>query len=138
MPIYIVKVSGTNFVKIGFSKNVEQRIKSLKAHIPFELDVVRIINGTIHQERILHDKFYDLRINGEWFNFHKSMMTIDVDTLKKKERIREKQKDLGNRFSQVLPTIWLEKLKKEAIKEGHTVASLSRKIILDWLAKRGK
>jgi hypothetical protein len=43
-----------------------------------------------------------------------------------------------SRFSQVLPTIWLEKLKKEAIKEGHTVASLSRKIILDWLAKRGK
>lgn len=65
--IYFVR--GDDKVKIGFSKDVESRIKDLQASSPLELSLLLTIKGTTKTENELHDRFDKYRIRGEWFRY---------------------------------------------------------------------
>lgn len=54
-------------VKIGFSTNPFNRVKSLQTGCPFKLTLFHSYKGTEKQEKELHKQFTDLRMNGEWF-----------------------------------------------------------------------
>lgn len=63
--IYIVR-AGEN-VKIGFTRNVEQRIAQLQTFFPFPLDLLLVLPGSLLTERQLHHRFRLSRVTGEWF-----------------------------------------------------------------------
>lgn len=52
---------------IGFSKDVRGRILALQQNLPVSLEVFTTFPGTRATERALHDRFANLRLNGEWF-----------------------------------------------------------------------
>lgn len=58
-------------VKIGFTKNIAQRLHSLKTanHRPIELLVSWPASQA--EEKALHARFADLRVSGEWFALRK-------------------------------------------------------------------
>ena len=58
--VYIVR-HGTR-VKIGFTTNLEKRMKS----VPHD-EVLATIPGSMASEAALHEKFADIRLHGEWF-----------------------------------------------------------------------
>lgn len=55
-----------NLYKIGKSKNPEQRLKQLKTGNP-RIELIAITDKI--EEKFLHDRFYQNRVNGEWFLF---------------------------------------------------------------------
>lgn len=59
--------SKNSFVKIGFTKNPRQRIKSLKTAKP-NIELLAYEKGTYVTEQKLHNKFKEYRYKGEWFN----------------------------------------------------------------------
>ena len=63
--IYFLK--SDKYVKIGYSKNPKKRISILKISIPFEMEVIGIIEGDLKKESQLHRMFSKLRVQGEWF-----------------------------------------------------------------------
>lgn len=63
---YVFRKEGTFVLKIGRTKNIEKRLRTLTTMSGCKLDVVAVIDGDI--ERLLHSKFSHLRMIGEWFN----------------------------------------------------------------------
>ena len=62
---YLVRKDGTNFIKIGKSINVKNRIQTLQTQNGTYLEILHIFNEDI--ESLLHSRFSHLRTLGEWF-----------------------------------------------------------------------
>ncbi|NKX16177.1 GIY-YIG nuclease family protein [Brucella pseudogrignonensis] len=56
-----------DLVKIGFSKSVPKRLKSISTACPTEIEIIKIIPGTSQTERYFHTHFGSYRQKGEWF-----------------------------------------------------------------------
>jgi len=80
--VYIVKENGTDFVKIGVAINIENRIVGLQIGNPRELELIKSYKGGYAIETLIHKKYKDLHVRGEWFIFDESMLSIDIDSLK--------------------------------------------------------
>lgn len=64
--VYLIR-SGDNY-KIGFSKNINNRIKAYKTHNP-EFELIKVYEGGRDLEKDLHYGLRPFRIKGtEWFN----------------------------------------------------------------------
>ena len=64
--IYFIRRE-SNFVKIGYSKDVTKRIKELQTASPTPIKVLAVLPGGYKTERELHNLFYKHRKEGEWF-----------------------------------------------------------------------
>jgi hypothetical protein len=76
MSVYIALNVNTKLVKIGFTKNmVSSRLMAIANEVNAKIDLLRSINGERPTEQAFHRKFSALRVEGEWFNFSKEMLT---------------------------------------------------------------
>lgn len=71
MPVYFAKCA--NFVKIGRSKNVEKRLKTIQNGCPHKLELLRIFytpsdTADAAFETWLHNRFRNCHSRGEWFH----------------------------------------------------------------------
>jgi DNA-binding XRE family transcriptional regulator len=69
--IYFIR--HTDFVKIGYTKDIFQRLPQLQTSCPVRLQVLGLINGSIEDEAIYHNKFKHLNSYGEWFKYCKEL-----------------------------------------------------------------
>lgn len=63
--VYLVRSFG-NYYKIGKTNNVDNRLRQLKTHNP-EITLIGLTD--LYSEELLHKKFKDYRVKGEWFIF---------------------------------------------------------------------
>lgn len=72
--VYFVRRSSDGRIKIGYSSNVDGRIKAIASELRSMtgarvlLDVLATIPGRSREEADLHDRFSHLRRHGEWFD----------------------------------------------------------------------
>lgn len=64
--IYFIS-DGNGYFKIGYTENIKERLSQLNAANPNKLKVIHTKEGGLLEEKILHNKFYKYRKNGEWF-----------------------------------------------------------------------
>lgn len=79
--IYIVKEKNSNFVKIGYSKDVKIRMRKMQSDNPRELILLKTYKGTLTTEKKIHNKFKELHIKGDWFIYDKEMLNINLKNL---------------------------------------------------------
>lgn len=83
--VYVVKCGG--FYKIGKSKNhPSARVKNMKTGNPFEIELSGYAtfedpSEMDRAEKILHKKYRDFNVNGEWFKLSKSELKRVFDDL---------------------------------------------------------
>ncbi len=65
--IYFVHNKTRNAVKIGFSENSERRFLALQTVSLDDLKLIGEIEGDRTVEKLLHQRFKEFRIRGEWF-----------------------------------------------------------------------
>lgn len=66
--IYFIQVkAGEEPLKIGKSMDVENRYGKVKTFMPFDIELLGVMEGGITEERKLHRKFKRHSIKGEWF-----------------------------------------------------------------------
>lgn len=58
-------------VKIGFTANLEQRLKEIQAMCPVPLELLATVPGGRAREAALHREFAGDRVHGEWFELTK-------------------------------------------------------------------
>jgi len=63
---YIIRNNTNGLIKIGQSRDVEQRVRSLSTMAGSELEILCVIDENIESE--LHRKFSSYRTTGEWFD----------------------------------------------------------------------
>jgi len=73
--VYLMFDPTRNRIKIGYSKNPESRLKTLRTPIP-ELRLLKWIPGSKKDEASLHRKFKHLREPGEWFTGDPSLIAF--------------------------------------------------------------
>ncbi len=69
--LYLIRARSTTRYKIGYTTNLENRIKQLSAHNPFYLDLVAFFPHPKARawEYDLKKEFVNYRTNNEWFDF---------------------------------------------------------------------
>jgi hypothetical protein len=60
-------IDGGDNIKIGFTRSIRQRLKSLQAASPVPLKVICVVKGGKLREAAFHETFAHLRVHGEWF-----------------------------------------------------------------------
>lgn len=67
--LYVVKCN--DFIKIGASKLVEQRIKRIQTCCPYEIELLKVYSCKKDEgyplERFLHSRLREYQERGEWF-----------------------------------------------------------------------
>lgn len=79
MAVYIYLLPTINKVKIGFSNDLENRIKSLATHSFENGKIIRVFPDFSNLgEAYLHEKYKHLRTHGEWFEYDDEMLIVDI------------------------------------------------------------
>ena len=105
--VYFFLNINDNTIKIGFTKNLKQRRKSLSTGSSGRLALLGYIVNNISLEKELHKRFGNLRIrhNGEWFRVSKDLLVyinnnnaiktnwIEMDELSGKVNIYKRMKN---------------------------------------------
>lgn len=60
-------VANKSAVKIGYTRNIDQRLAQLRMHSPTPVHAVALLRGGQQLESALHARFGEYRIHGEWF-----------------------------------------------------------------------
>lgn len=61
-------------IKIGVSKNIYNRVRTLQSGFPKELKILGCMLGGVKKEKELHKQFNEIRDRGEWFSAHQSLL----------------------------------------------------------------
>ena len=78
--IYFIKHS--DYIKIGFTTRIKQRLYDLQVSCPVKLEILGLINGSLENEKQYHNKFKHISISGEWFTYTKELENY-IDLLDK-------------------------------------------------------
>ncbi len=65
--IYFICDVENNLCKIGLSERPNRRLSTLQTGYPFDLTLVKVIDGDLALEKNIHYKYSDFKIRGEWF-----------------------------------------------------------------------
>ena len=74
MPVYMIRAGQHGPVKIGYSDEVTLRLVKMQADNHERLQILRLFEGGEADEAVLHERFSDSRLHGEWFGFTKQML----------------------------------------------------------------
>jgi hypothetical protein len=84
MKLYLIQQKGSNYFKIGISKNIKRRLANLQSGNPNKLYVVRywdIPKEAYKLESLLHCMFAEYHVLLEWFEVED--VTILLDGIKR-------------------------------------------------------
>lgn len=115
-------------IKIGYSRSLEKRLKSLQASNGQKLTVLGTMKGTLKDEKSLHEKFSDYKISSEWFRPYSDLLKfIKENSVKVEEAALHKE-----------TCVYLPKIEKifPIVGENIKLARLRRKITSSMLAER--
>lgn len=65
--IYVLWDRARDLYKVGWSSNVERRKASVEKASGAALEVIAACDGTMREERELHERMDAFRVHGEWF-----------------------------------------------------------------------
>jgi hypothetical protein len=80
--VYFVRTS--DFIKIGFTTNLPQRLESLPFGTPHEVTLLHDMPGSFDFEVDMHRKFKHLRVKGEWFRAEQELLDF-IEELKNEQ-----------------------------------------------------
>jgi hypothetical protein len=67
------------FIKIGFTTNLLDRVRSLSTGSPRDFRVHLVVRGDRDDERELHRRFAAYHVRGEWFRFTEAIVKFIAD-----------------------------------------------------------
>ncbi len=68
--IYFILAERYDAVKIGFTRGaIADRLKHYKSATPYDYDLLKLIRGTMWEEKQLHKRFAKYQIRHEWFDY---------------------------------------------------------------------
>lgn len=79
MAVYFIQAGAGGPIKIGVAKDVRRRIANLQISNAAELTLLRAFVGGEAEERVLHERFAEYRIAGEWFHAEPDVVSGEVN-----------------------------------------------------------
>lgn len=89
--VYVLK--GVRYVKIGYSRQPEGRMRTLQDCVPFQLELLLSLPGTTQTETAIHNVLDRYRSRGDWFHHNsyvsdgiRGLQSITPEEIKATER----------------------------------------------------
>jgi predicted transcriptional regulator len=73
--VYLFHDSTRDLLKIGFSTNVEKRLKNIKSQFNSNITHISHYDGGIIEENRLQSKFSHLKYHNEWFHYNEDIIS---------------------------------------------------------------
>jgi hypothetical protein len=90
--VYFIQCGESGPIKIGNTKvAIEDRIYQIQVNCPFELNLLRVLNGN-YTESEIHMRFEEDRIRGEWFKPSQKLISFINKPNKKPKPMKEYKK----------------------------------------------
>jgi hypothetical protein len=86
---YIIRIVGTDYIKIGSSTNIVNRMRSFESMIPMDLEFIGHTVGRLQDEKDLHKILDKYRVKGEWFKITIEQLKKEVDAYNVGKKLRE-------------------------------------------------
>lgn len=67
-------IQHTDFIKIGYTKEIHKRLGQLQVSCPVKLKVLGLIQGTYDDEAKYHNMFNHIHSHGEWFSANQELI----------------------------------------------------------------
>jgi hypothetical protein len=80
--VYFIHDPATSRIKIGFSANVEKRLRTLQTGSSSTLAILGKTRGTDADERAFHQRFAAHRVGGEWFHASPELVSFIAEVSK--------------------------------------------------------
>jgi hypothetical protein len=77
--VYAIGTEDQRLVKIGHSRRIALRLKTLRNACPIPLVLLWQAPGDASVEAALHSRFADRRVRGEWFEFPDGGAVVGID-----------------------------------------------------------
>lgn len=74
--VYFIQVGENGPIKIGITFSVRKRLSNLQTSVHEKLRCLAWCPGGEHTEEMLHERFWHLRISGEWFKPDQAILAI--------------------------------------------------------------
>jgi hypothetical protein len=73
--VYFAQYHNNSPIKIGFTRNLEKRLISLRGQCPGAV-IIKAVEGNLSDERKYHERFKHLREYSEWFRREKELVSF--------------------------------------------------------------
>ena len=74
--VYFIQSGEEGPIKIGTtSEDIKKRVAGLQTGNPYKLKILKVISGGRELEQEIHERFFDIRMMGEWF--YPSQLLLD-------------------------------------------------------------
>jgi hypothetical protein len=99
--VYLIGSHIFKWYKIGKAKLPEVRITDIGILLPFKIEIIGVWKAENHSalETLLHEKYKQQRINGEWFNFRTEEIKGIFSYLPQNSRIFPNQAEVEAAFT---------------------------------------
>jgi DNA-binding XRE family transcriptional regulator len=67
-------IQHTDFIKIGYTKEIHKRLNQLQVSCPVKLKILGLIQGTCDDEAKYHNMFNHIHSHGEWFSANQDLI----------------------------------------------------------------
>lgn len=75
--VYLIRVIGTDIVKVGWSRRPVNRAHDLQTGCPFDLELTHTMPGTRRDEHTIQSVLGDYHMRGEWYDsFAAALVTM--------------------------------------------------------------
>ena len=72
--VYLLGSNKGKILKIGYTTNLDKRLKNLQRSCPYTLEIIKTKVGTFEDERKLLQSFKQFKLQGEWFTWDESII----------------------------------------------------------------
>lgn len=69
MSVYLLRIQGTDYFKVGISADVEQRLAGFRTGMPFDIDLIHSYtqSDALETEQSIHRMLSGMHVRREWF-----------------------------------------------------------------------
>lgn len=78
MSVYFIQAAENGPVKIGVADDPVKRITALQTAHHENLRLIRLLDGDSELEKVLHRRFSDIHVRGEWFRFTPELLSDEL------------------------------------------------------------
>lgn len=84
LTVFVYIIAFAQATKIGISENPQSRLREIQTSNPHELRLVKTYAShdraaAIWVEKLLHQRYEEFRLAGEWFNIHADIVIKDIE-----------------------------------------------------------
>ena len=91
--VYFMKHVGLDPIKVGYSTNntPTKRLAQFKVYAPYGVELICYERSSmaLDAEQIIHEKFADKRLVGEWFSLTQEDIDYCIELIKKLEKLHK-------------------------------------------------